>query len=164
VSEEEKVREEEKVEVFKGATILRIVNSLVEYAVNSLPYLIVDKEENVIWPEAMELLVERTRGRDPTIEDILAVLNELVNGYDPAVLDKVIMYTPYHIRMLINLGISMAKAYIENNEEYARQIKEEGREIIRNLLMKNPRLARLFAGKDNLLNFIADYVCFKLVR
>jgi hypothetical protein len=157
-------RRKDEFEEYKGVSIIKIINAVTEYALNSLPALIVDEEGNVRWQEAFELLKERCKDREPTIEDILSVMDDVVNGYDPAMLDTIISRMPFNIRTLIALGTSMAKAYLKANPQYAKQIAKNGREIIKAQIMQNPRLARLFKDKENLLNFIADYVVMKLVR
>jgi len=135
----------------------------VDFAINNLPRLIVDENGRVVNEKAFKLLVSRTS--DPTIEDVVEVLEETVDGVDPSVLDDAIRkIEDWKVKLAIAGGLAAAKTMLRMNPSWYRELREKREEIILELL-KHPDLHHayeLLKDRPKLVKFITDYVLLKL--
>ena len=151
----------ERLELEIATKVGTIVRSLASYALNRLPNLIIDEQGNIVWQEAFEKLKKRCQGRELTQADIIAVVDELIDGVSFEELDKVVQSLPWWAKGLVASGLTVGRVALKEKPEWRVELAQNAENLILQALSGHP-MQPILARHPKLLKFIADYVCSKL--
>lgn len=156
------------VELMTADRVMQITATLANYAVEHLSDLIIDGDsKQVIWADAFNILQQKIKEGAPYSHELIAdVLEEFVDGYDYATLDKIIDALPSRMRFVILVfGIPPAKTTLAMNPQWKRELREKGEGIMLQALLSNPAANRAYTilkARPKIRRFLMNYILLKL--
>jgi hypothetical protein len=166
---EQKEEQPRPEEIRLAVQLANFINRITEFALQQLPYLVVDENGQVLWKEAFDYLKEISEKKDITEFDVLdAIEKNLQDGSEVKFimdLDNWIMTkASLAVRGLIATALATAQTILRMNPNVVEELKEKREELLLAFLEKSPNKLtyEILKSRPKIMKLITTYVLSKL--